>query len=109
MYLVLNGDKKIIVNTANELEQLDLDKNEIYICVPVNYSELINDSSIRDEITSILKDNQLTNNEVVNKVSIRLDIPKNRVQKVVRKMKKEKLIYNVDDFNYLGERLLGMN
>lgn len=108
MYLLLNNDEKIIVDTVKELENFQLNKYTVYSLAPVDSSELINDGEIRDEICDILKGEQMTKNELIEKLMISFDIPKSRLSKVITKMKREKLIYDVDDWNYMGERFIGM-
>lgn len=48
-------------------------------------------------------------NELLEKVYEYLEVPKAKISKVITKMKKEKLIYNVEDSDYLGERFIGMD
>lgn len=109
MYLLLNDKEKIIVDTVHELEDFDLKNYMVYTLAPVvDSSELINDGEIRDIICRILKGEQMTKNELIEKVQFILDISKSRVSKVITKMKKEKVIFDIDDLNYLGERFIGM-
>ncbi len=110
MYLLLNDKEKIIVDTVQELATrgLQLDEYKIYSLSPVESSELIDDGQIRDAICYVLKDNQMTKSELIETVNINIDVSKSKISKVITKMKREKVIYNVDDWNYLGERLIGM-
>lgn len=109
MYLLMNDNEKVIVETAKELESYNLDRYEVYSLALVDKTELITDSEIRDIICKILKGNQMTKSELLEKAHDYFEIPKSNVSKVITKMKKEKLIYNVKDWNYLGERFIGMD
>lgn len=109
MYLLLNNKERIVVDTAQQLEKFQLNKYTVYSLVPVEASELINDGEIRDVICCILKGNQMTKNDLIEMVIRNIDVAKSRVSKIITKMKKEKLIYDVDDWNYLGERFIGMS
>lgn len=109
MYLLLNDNEKIVINTTPELENFQLDKYKVYTLVPIDSSELISDGKIRDTICNVLKDNQMTKRELIDKVNLYLDIPESKISKVITKMKKEKIIYNIDDWNYMGERFIGMD
>lgn len=111
MYLLLNGEEKIIVNTIQEMNTIGIDfkKYKIYSLASVDPSELVNDGQIRDTICHFLKGDQITKKELIEKVVNTMDIQKSKVSKVIAKMKKEKVIYDVDDWNYLGERFIGMD
>lgn len=103
MYLVrtYNGDK--VVETANEVK--DLDKNKIvkiYSLSEVDYDSLVSTSDIRDCVYDYLKGKQIAKEVVIDYVSERLNIKKNDVSKVITAMKKEKIIYVVEDFGWLG-------
>ena len=109
MYLLLNDNEKIIINTTQELGNFQLDKYKVYTLVPMDASELINDGEIRDAICSVLKGEQMTKRELIEQIYHYIDIPESKISKVITKMKKEKVIYNVDDWNYMGERFIGMD
>lgn len=109
MYLLLNDNEKIVINTTPELENFQLDKYKVYTLVPIDSSELISDGEIRDTICNVLKGNQMTKRELIDKVNLYLDIPESKISKVITKMKKEKIIYNIDDWDYMGERFIGMD
>lgn len=109
MYLLLSDNEKIVINTATELENFQLDKYKVYTLVPIDSSELISDGEIRDTICNVLKGNQMTKRELIDKVNSYLDIPESKISKAITKMKKEKLLYNIDDWDYMGERFIGMN
>lgn len=51
----------------------------------------------------------MTKNELLEKVYDYLEVPKTKISKVITEMKKEKLIYNVEDWNCMGERFIGMD
>ena len=51
----------------------------------------------------------MSKNELIEKVIANIGVPKSKVSKVITKMKKEKVIYNIEDWNYLGERIIGMD
>ena len=55
MYLLLKDDEKTIVETAKEIENMNIDGYEIYSLARVDTSELIFDAEIRDTIYRILK------------------------------------------------------
>lgn len=111
MYLLLNDKEKIIVDTIQEIATrgFKLNNYKVYSLAPVEPSELIDDGQIRDIICRILKGNQMTKSELIETVTINIDVSKPKISKVITKMKREKVIYDVDDWNYLGERFIGMN
>ncbi len=109
MYLLLNSKEKIIVDTVQEIQKYDLNDYKVYSLSLVDHSELITDGEIRDGICYILKGKQMTKNELLEKVYEYLEVPKAKISKVITKMKKEKLIYKVEDWDYLGERFIGMD
>lgn len=109
MYLLLNNKEKIIVDTVQEIEKYNLNFYKVYSIAPVDHSELVFDGEIRDKIYCVLKGNQMTKSELLEKVCDYLDAPKSKVSKVITKMKKEKLIYDVEDWNYLGEQFISMD
>lgn len=109
MYLLLNDNEKIIINTTQELDNFQLDKYKVYTLVLVDSSELISDGEIRDTICNVLKGNQMTKRELIDKVNFYLDIPESKISKVITKMKKEKIIYNIDDWDYMGERFIDID
>lgn len=103
MYLVKtkNGDK--ILNSTNDVKNIDKnDIIEIYFLTKVEYDSLVSTSDIRDCIYNFLKGHQIDKDEVLEYVSKKLDVKKNEVSKVITAMKKEKIIYVVKDFNWLG-------
>ena len=97
MYLLLKDDEKTIVETIKELENMNIDGYEIYSLARVDTSELIFDAEIRDTIYRILKGEQMPKDDVIERVKNILDIGASRVSKVISKMKKEKVVYSVDD------------
>ena len=103
MYLVKtkNGDK--ILNSTNDVKNIDInDIIEIYFLTKVEYDSLVSTSDISDCIYNFLKGHQINKDEVLEYVSEKLDVKKNEVSKVITAMKKEKIIYVVKDFNWLG-------
>lgn len=103
MYLVKtkNGDK--ILNSTNDIKNINKnDIIEIYFLTKVEYDSLVSTSDIRDCIYNFLKGHQIDKDEVLEYVSEKLDVKKNEVSKVITAMKKEKIIYIVKDFNWLG-------
>lgn len=74
MYLLLNDNEKIIINTTQELENFQLDKYKVYTLVSTDYSELITDGEIRDTICNVLKGKEMTKKELIDKVNYYLDI-----------------------------------
>jgi len=109
MYLLLNDKEKIIVDTVQEIEKYNLNSYKVYSLVLVNHSELVSDGEIRDKICCVLKGKQMTKNELLEKVYDYLEVPKTKISKVITEIKKEKLIYNVEDWNCMGERFIGMD
>ena len=103
MYLVRtnNGDKYL--DSANEVKKIN--KNEIigiYTLVEVSYDSLVSTSDIRDCIYNYLKGEQMCKEDVLEYVSEKLNVKKNEVSKVITTMKKEKIIYVVEEFGWLG-------
>ncbi len=108
MYLLMNENEKIVLNTIEEFSGYNLNNYKVYSLVPVDQADLVNDGQIRDEISRILKGNEITKEELIERVNYQLDIPKSRISKVVTKMKKEGIIFTLDDLDYMGNKLLGM-
>lgn len=108
MYLLLNEKEKIILNTVEEFAEYNLSDYKVYSLVPVDYSILVNDGQIRDEISRILKRGEKTKEDLLQKVSENLEIPKSKISKVITAMKKEGVIFVLDDLDYMGNKLLGM-
>lgn len=108
MYLLKNKDEKIIVDTVNDVKKFNLSLYEVYCLGRVDPDELVSDADIMDEIINVLKGKQMTKNEVLDYVNCVIDVPKTKISKVITKMKKQKLIYDVNDWNYMGERFIGM-
>ena len=103
MYLVKtkNGDK--ILSSTNDIKNINKnDIIDIYFLTKVEYDSLVSTSDIRDCIYNFLKGHQIDKDEVLEYVSEKLDVKKNEVSKVITAMKKEKIIYIVKDFNWLG-------
>lgn len=106
MYLLLKGEEKIIVDSVEEIGNYNINDYKVYSLGFVDTSELVDEKDIRDTISRILKGNEMTKNEVVDKASELLDIQKSKVSKVLSKMRKEKMVFSLDDYNYLGEKLI---
>ena len=103
IYLVRTNSGDKIVDTAEEIKELDkLKIRKIYSLSEVDYDSLVSTSDIRDCIYSLLKGDQVDRNEVINYVAEKLDIKKKEVSKVITAMKKEKVIYVVEEFDWLG-------
>mgnify|MGYP000847034958 FL=1 len=103
MWLIrtIHGDK--ILDSVDEIKNTNKkDVVKIYSLSEVEYDTLISTSDIRDCIYKYLKGKQLGKDEVVNYVSEVLDIKKADVSKVITSMKKEKIIYTVRDFGWIG-------
>lgn len=103
MYLVRtkSGDK--ILETANEVKNIN--KSEIiqmYSLSEVEYDSIISDNDIMDCIYNCLKGDQKSKEDVLDFVSGTLDVKKSEVSKVITAMKKEKIIYTVADFGWIG-------
>jgi EAL domain-containing protein (putative c-di-GMP-specific phosphodiesterase class I) len=108
MYLLLNEKEKIVLNTVKEFAEYNLSNYKVYSLAPVDYSILVNDGQIRDEISRILKKQEMTKDDLLQKVNERLEISKSRISKVITAMKKEGTIFVLDDLDYMGNKLLGM-
>ena len=103
MYLVRMNDGDKIMETANEVKLLDENKIlKIYSLSVVDYDSLIVTSDIRDCIYNYLKGNQINKETIVNYVSETLGIKKTEVSKTITAMKKDKIIYVVEEDGYLG-------
>lgn len=103
MYLVRMNDGDKIMETANEVKLLDENKIlKIYSLSEVDYDSLIVTSDIRDCIYNYLKGNQINKETIVNYVSETLGIKKTEVSKTITAMKKDKIIYVVEEDGYLG-------
>lgn len=103
MYLVKMNDGDKIMETANEVKALDKNKIvKIYSLTEVDYNSVVSTSDIRDCIYNYLKGEQMEKDVIVDYVSKTLDVKKNEVSKVITAMKKEKIIYVVEEFGWLG-------
>lgn len=103
MYLVRTYNGDAVMETVEEIKLLDKATiRKIYSLSEVDYDSLVSTSDIRDCIYSILKGDQVDRNEVINYVAEKLDIKKKEVSKVITAMKKEKIIYVVEEFDWLG-------
>ena len=103
MYLVKTSSGYKFLNSANEVKSIN--KNNIigvYTLVEVDYDSLISTSDIRDCIYSYLKGKQMPKEKILEYVSKKLGVKKNEVSKVVTAMKKENVIYIVEDDGWLG-------
>jgi len=108
MYLLLNEDEKIIVENVSDIPDIDMNKYKIYSLVLVDTQDLINDGNIRDEIKEVLKGKEMIKEKLIQSVSERLEIPKSKVSKVVNKMRKEKVIFDIEGGDGLGNILVSM-
>lgn len=103
MYLVRTYNGDAVMETVEEIKLLDKATiRKIYSLSEVDYDSLVSTSDIRDCIYSLLKGDQVDRNEVINYVAEKLDIKKKEVSKVITAMKKEKVIYVVEEFDWLG-------
>ncbi len=103
MYLVrtINGDK--VLDSANEVKNLNKkDIINVYSLSEVDFDDLVSTSDIRDCIYKYLKGRQTDKEDIVDYVSEALSVKKNDVSKVITAMKKEKIIYVVKEWNWLG-------
>lgn len=109
MYLLLNNEEKIIVNSVSDIEQYDVSDYKIYSLVPVENSVLFEEGTIRDKVFEILKGKQMPKDEVVCYVYDNSESTITKINKVISKMKKEKLIFAVDDlYDKHGNKWIGM-
>lgn len=108
MYLLMNDKEKIILDTIKEIANYNVNNYNVYSLVPVDATDLIGDGEIRDEISRILSGKEMTKEKLLQKVRVMLDIPPNRISKVITKMKKEGTIFILDDLDYMGNKVLGM-
>lgn len=104
MYLVVTkSNEKIILNTAEEVKSINKeDISKIYALSEVDYKSIVSTSDIRDCIYDILKGKQMTKEEVIEIAQLRLGISKSNISKAITAMKKEKIIYVIDEFGWLG-------
>ena len=102
MYLIINGNKKNIVDTVSELKNNNLSGCKVYSLVEVDPSELVSDGDVRDSIYELLKGEQYSKEYVVETVKEKLGIKASEVSKVITKMKREKVIYDVIDMPWIG-------
>ena len=109
MYLLLNEKENIIVNTIRDLDKYDLTKYKVYGLTLLDRSELLESEDIRDAISKVLKGNQMPKDDVIDKVQIITSESVSKISKVITKMKKEKMIYLVDDlWDRNGKKWIGM-
>ena len=104
MYLVITkSDEKIILNTAEEVKSINKeDISKIYALSEADYNSIVSASDIRDCIYNILKGKQMTKEKVIEIAQLRLGISKSKISKAISAMKKEKIIYVVEDDGWLG-------
>lgn len=103
MYLVETRKQTIKCNSADEVKRIP--KSEVialYGLNKISYDDLVSTSDIRDCIYEFLKDKQYSKEEVIESVSLTLDVKKADVSKVISQMKREKIIYTVKDFGWIG-------
>ena len=109
MYLVMKNNEKIIVDTVRELEDMGASNCKVYSLALLDTTELIFDGEIRDCIYKILKGEQMEVQMVINSVQDILGISETKIKKVISKMKKEKIIYYVEDmYDLEGHRWIGI-
>lgn len=109
MYLLLNNEEKIIVDSVAEMEKYNISKYDIYSLAPVDKNILFEDGTIRDEICEVLKGEQMPKDQVVQRVQDVTGSTITKINKVISQMKKEKLIYLVDDlWDSAGRKWIGM-
>lgn len=103
MYLIRLLNKDVICGTVDEVKAIPKDSiKSIYSLISVEYDDLVSCSDIRDCIYKFLKGNQVSRDDVLDYVSKSLGVKKTDVSKIITKMKKEKVIYVVEDFDWLG-------
>lgn len=106
MYLVITKlNEKIICNTADEVKNFNKKEDimKIFSLSMVDYNEIVSTSDIRDCIYNTLKGgNQLDKNTLIESVQNKLGISKSSISKVIAAMKKENIIYVVEDDGWLG-------
>lgn len=109
MYLLLKDEEKIIVNSVAEMEKYDVSQYEIYALAPIDKSILFENGTIRDTICEVLKGNQIPKDQVVQRVQDTTGSTIMKINKLISQMKKEKLIYLVDDlWDSAGRKWIGM-
>jgi hypothetical protein len=103
MYLVKTKNESIICNTAEEVKKYNKDEViNLFNLIEIDYNDVVSSGDIRDCIYSYLKGKQLYREEVVDVVSEKLGVKKNDVSKTITAMKKEKTIYVVEEFGWIG-------
>lgn len=109
MYLIIKGNERIFVETVKELEKYDSDEYELYNLIPIDRDKLFQDGHIRDGIVEVLKGKQMAKDKVIDEVQFCTDASITSINKMITQMKKEKLIYLVDDlWDKKGNKWIGM-
>lgn len=103
----MNNEERIVLNTIEEFRNFNIDNYKAYCLVPVDPSDLVNDGKIRDTICQVLKGKEMTKEDLIHQVSDYIDVPKNRISKVITKMKKEGSIFILDYLDYMGNKIFG--
>ena len=97
------------METVSELEDMDISNCKVYSLSLIDKSELIFDGEIRDCIYKVLKGEQMEIQRVIDHVQSTLGIPVSKIKKIISKMKKEKIIYYVEDmYDLEGHRWIGI-
>ena len=106
MYLVKTKSGNRIIDTVNEVKEID--KNEIleiYFLSKVDYDSLVSTGDVRDCITEHLNKQsgrQDNRESIIEHVAEILGVKKSVVSKVITAMKREKILYVVEEDGYLG-------
>ena len=103
MYLVKTKKDYIICSSAEEVKKYNKSEIiELYTINRVDYDNVVSTGDIRDAIYSFLKGEQHEKDEVLEFISVNLNVKTSEVSKVITAMKKEKIIYVVEEFGWLG-------
>lgn len=103
MYLVVTKtNEKLICKTVDEVKAIEKEISQIYTMSEVDYNDLVSTADIRSCIFDILKGEQMEKEIVLEQAQQKLGIKKSEISKVITAMKREKIIYVVDDFGWLG-------
>lgn len=102
MYLIITkNNEKILCETADAVKSnKNIDK--LYALHEVAYEDIISTSDIRDCIYKNLKGRQADKDDIIKEVQEQLGASKSEISKVITAMKKEKIIYKVIDFPWIG-------
>ena len=89
--------------TIDDVKKLRRDIiKKVYVLHEVDYDSLVSTQDIREAVYACLKGKQLDKDDVIDAVTERLGVKRSDVSKVTTQMRKEKILYKVSGFPWIG-------